>query len=123
MDILPSCKSNALLQDLKLCRLEPGKAELENSGFDRMSEEEVLAAVLEISRREASPVLSPEDDDKPTSSPDTGSAEDDIPEMPENPDAMEIEKSKTITEPGKVHQDKYLLHKTCVPEPLLTCSF
>lgn len=87
-------------KDLKLCRLEPGKAELENSGFDRMSEEEVLAAVLEISRREASPVLSPEDDDKPTSSPDTGFAEDDIPEMPENPDAMEIEKSKTITEPG-----------------------
>lgn len=87
-------------KDLKLCRLDPGKSELENSGFDRMSEEEVLAAVLEISRREASPVLSPEDDDKPTSSPDTGFAEDDIPEMPENPDAMEIEKPKAITEPG-----------------------
>lgn len=87
-------------KDLKLCRLDPGKSELENSGFDRMSEEEVLAAVLEISRREASPVLNPEDDDKPTSSPDTGFAEDDIPEMPENPDAMEIEKSKAITEPG-----------------------
>lgn len=87
-------------KDLKLCRLEPGKSDLENSGFDRMSEEEVLAAVLEISRREASPLLSPEDDDKPTSSPDTGFAEDDIPEMPENPDAMEIEKPKTITEPG-----------------------
>lgn len=88
-------------KDLKLCRLEPGKSELDNSGFDRMSEEEVLAAVLEISRREASPVLSPEDDDKPTSSPDTGFAEDDSPEMPENPDTMEIEKPKTITEqPG-----------------------
>lgn len=86
-------------KDSKLCRLEPGKSELENSGFDRMSEEEVLAAVLEISRREASPVHSHEDDDKPTSSPDTGFAEDDIQEMPENPDAMETEKPKTVAEP------------------------
>ncbi|XP_076406180.1 ubiquitin carboxyl-terminal hydrolase 37 isoform X4 [Peromyscus maniculatus bairdii] len=86
-------------KDSKLCRLEPGKSELENSGFDRMSEEEVLAAVLEISRREASPVHSHDDDDKPTSSPDTGFAEDDIQEMPENPDAMETEKPKTVAEP------------------------
>ncbi|XP_028748869.1 ubiquitin carboxyl-terminal hydrolase 37 isoform X2 [Peromyscus leucopus] len=86
-------------KDSKLCRLEPGKSELENSGFDRMSEEEVLAAVLEISRREASPEHSHEDDDKPTSSPDTGFAEDDIQEMPENPDAMETEKPKTVAEP------------------------
>ncbi|XP_052605817.1 ubiquitin carboxyl-terminal hydrolase 37 isoform X2 [Peromyscus californicus insignis] len=86
-------------KDSKLCRLEPGKSELENSGFDRMSEEEVLAAVLEISRKEASPVHSHEDDDKPTSSPDTGFAEDDIQEMPENPDAMETEKPKTVAEP------------------------
>ncbi|KAK7818909.1 hypothetical protein U0070_001112 [Myodes glareolus] len=74
-------------------------SKLENSGFDRMSEEEVLAAVLEISRREALPVLCREDDDKPTSSPDTGFAEDDVQEMPENPDAMEAEKPKTIAEP------------------------
>ncbi|CAH6791772.1 ubiquitin carboxyl-terminal hydrolase 37 isoform X2 [Phodopus roborovskii] len=86
-------------KDSKLCRLEPGKSESKHSGFDRMSEEEVLAAVLEISRREASPELSHEDDDKPTSSPDTGFAEDDVQEMPENPDAMETEKPKTITEP------------------------
>ncbi|CAO2624981.1 Ubiquitin carboxyl-terminal hydrolase 37 [Lemmus lemmus] len=86
-------------KDSKLCRLEPGKSELENSGFDRMSEEEVLAAVLEISRREALPVLCHEDDEKPTSSPDTGFAEDDVQEMPENPDAMEAEKPKTVAEP------------------------
>ncbi|XP_041505666.1 ubiquitin carboxyl-terminal hydrolase 37 isoform X3 [Microtus oregoni] len=86
-------------KDSKLCRLEPGKSELENSGFDRMSEEEVLAAVLEISRRESLPVLCHEDDDKPTSSPDTGFAEDDVQEMPENPDAMEAEKPKTVAEP------------------------
>uniref|UniRef100_A0A2K5E4T1 Ubiquitin carboxyl-terminal hydrolase n=1 Tax=Aotus nancymaae TaxID=37293 RepID=A0A2K5E4T1_AOTNA len=87
-----------LEKDSKLRRIEPDKSELENSGFDRMSEEEVLAAVLEISKREASPSLSHEDDDKSTSSPDTGFAEDDIQEMPENPDTMETEKPKTITE-------------------------
>ena len=84
---------------------------MENSGFDGMSEEELLAAVLEISKREASPSLSHEDDDKPTSSPDTGFAEDDIQEMPENPDSVETEKLKTITEPGRF-KDKHLLNKT-----------
>ncbi|TEA38950.1 hypothetical protein DBR06_SOUSAS1710029 [Sousa chinensis] len=88
-----------LEKDSKSCRLEPGKSELENSGFDGMSEEELLAAVLEISKREASPPLSHEDDDKPTSSPDTGFAEDDIQEMSENPDPVETEKPKTVTEP------------------------
>ncbi|XP_009442577.2 ubiquitin carboxyl-terminal hydrolase 37 isoform X3 [Pan troglodytes] len=87
-----------LEKDSKLCPIEPDKSELENSGFDRMSEEELLAAVLEISKRDTSPSLSHEDDDKPTSSPDTGFAEDDIQEMPENPDTMETEKPRTITE-------------------------
>ncbi|KAB0399323.1 hypothetical protein E2I00_003144, partial [Balaenoptera physalus] len=88
-----------LEKDSKSCRLERDKSELENSGFDGMSEEELLAAVLEISKREASPSLSHEDDDKPTSSPDTGFAEDDIQEMPENPDPVETEKPKTVPEP------------------------
>uniref|UniRef100_A0A8D2CUX0 Ubiquitin carboxyl-terminal hydrolase n=1 Tax=Sciurus vulgaris TaxID=55149 RepID=A0A8D2CUX0_SCIVU len=88
-----------LEKDSKLGRTEPDKSELENSGFDRMSEEELLAAVLEISKREASPTPSHEDDDKPTSSPDTGFAEDDIQEMPENLDTVETEKPRTITEP------------------------
>ncbi|XP_058520986.1 ubiquitin carboxyl-terminal hydrolase 37 isoform X1 [Ochotona princeps] len=88
-----------LEKDPKLCRIEPGKPELENTGFDRMNEEELIAAVLEISKREASPSPNHEDDDKPTSSPDTGFADDDIQEMPENPDPVETEKPKTITEP------------------------
>ncbi|XP_016052287.1 PREDICTED: ubiquitin carboxyl-terminal hydrolase 37 isoform X2 [Miniopterus natalensis] len=88
-----------LEKDSKSCKIEPDKSELENSGFDGMNEEELLAAVLEISKREASPSLSHEDDDKPTSSPDTGFAEDDIQEMPENPEPMETEKPKAITEP------------------------
>lgn len=86
-----------------------------------MSEEEVLAAVLEISRREASPVHSHDDDDKPTSSPDTGFAEDDIQEMPENPDAMETEKPKTVAEPGRFHQVS--VTQNTVPERIMTCSF
>ncbi|XP_077741723.1 ubiquitin carboxyl-terminal hydrolase 37 isoform X1 [Canis aureus] len=88
-----------LEKDSKPCRIEPDKSEVENSGFDGMSEEELLAAVLEMSKREASPTLSHEDDDKPTSSPDTGFAEDDIQEMPENQDPVETEKPKTVTEP------------------------
>ncbi|MBZ3880638.1 Ubiquitin carboxyl-terminal hydrolase 37 [Sciurus carolinensis] len=88
-----------LEKDSRLGRTESDKSELENSGFDRMSEEELLAAVLEISKREASPTPSHEDDDKPTSSPDTGFAEDDIQEMPENLDTVETEKPRTITEP------------------------
>ncbi|KAM4835981.1 ubiquitin carboxyl-terminal hydrolase 37 isoform 2-T3 [Thomomys bottae] len=87
-------------KDAKLCKVEPDKCELENSGFDRMSEEELLAAVLEISKREASPTPSHEDDDKPTNSPDTGFAEDEVQELPENPDTVETEKPKTITEPA-----------------------
>lgn len=85
---------------------------MENSGYDGISEEELLAAVLEISKREASPSLSHEDDDKPTSSPDTGFAEDDIQEMPENPDPMETEKPKTIIESGRFNEDKQLLNKS-----------
>lgn len=85
-------------KDSKSHRIEPCKAESENPGYDGMSEEELLAAVLEISKRETSPSLSHDDDEKPTSSPDTGFAEDDLQEMPENPDPMETEKSKTITE-------------------------
>ncbi|XP_063101184.1 ubiquitin carboxyl-terminal hydrolase 37 isoform X4 [Cavia porcellus] len=87
-----------LEKDSKLRRIEPDKSELENSGFDRMNEEELLAAVLEISKREASPTLCHEDD-KPTSSPDTGFADDDIQEMSENSDPVEAEKPRTVTEP------------------------
>ncbi|XP_004864643.1 ubiquitin carboxyl-terminal hydrolase 37 isoform X2 [Heterocephalus glaber] len=83
-----------LEKDSKLSR-----AESEKSEFDRISEEELLAAVLEISKRETSPTLSHEDDDKPTSSPDTGFAEDDIQEMSENPGTVEAEKPRTVTEP------------------------
>uniref|UniRef100_A0A8C5KEA3 Ubiquitin carboxyl-terminal hydrolase n=1 Tax=Jaculus jaculus TaxID=51337 RepID=A0A8C5KEA3_JACJA len=86
-------------KDSKSYRMEPGKSGLENSGFDRMNEEELLAAVLEISKSEGSPMHSHEEDDKPTSSPDTGFAEDDIQDMLEHPDAVQTGKPKTVTEP------------------------
>ncbi|XP_001365238.1 ubiquitin carboxyl-terminal hydrolase 37 [Monodelphis domestica] len=84
----------------KKCKMESDKSDLGNSGFDGMSEDELLAAVLEISKREASLSLTNEDDDKPTSSPDTGFAEDDIQDMPENLESMEAEKSKAPIEAG-----------------------
>lgn len=86
-----------------------------------MSEEELLAAVLEISKRETSPSLSHDDDEKPTSSPDTGFAEDDIQDMPENPDPVETEKSKTITELGRFAENKYLLNKVWLCFKVLSC--
>uniref|UniRef100_A0A4X2K0J0 ubiquitinyl hydrolase 1 n=1 Tax=Vombatus ursinus TaxID=29139 RepID=A0A4X2K0J0_VOMUR len=84
----------------KRCKMESDKSELGNSGFDGMSEDELLAAVLEISKREASLSLTNEDDDKPTSSPDTGFAEDDMQDMPENLESLEAEKSKAPIEAG-----------------------
>ncbi|XP_036611077.1 ubiquitin carboxyl-terminal hydrolase 37 [Trichosurus vulpecula] len=84
----------------KKCKMESDKSELGNSGFDGMSEDELLAAVLEISKKEASLSLTNEDDDKPTSSPDTGFAEDDMQDMPENLESLEAEKSKAPIEAG-----------------------
>uniref|UniRef100_A0A8D0H8J5 ubiquitinyl hydrolase 1 n=1 Tax=Sphenodon punctatus TaxID=8508 RepID=A0A8D0H8J5_SPHPU len=60
-----------------------------------MSEDEMLAAALEISKREA-PLSLSHDEDKPTSSPDTGFGEDEVQELPE----MEMEKLKAAPESG-----------------------
>uniref|UniRef100_A0A8C9EH18 Ubiquitin carboxyl-terminal hydrolase 37 n=1 Tax=Pavo cristatus TaxID=9049 RepID=A0A8C9EH18_PAVCR len=78
---------------------EGDKPELGNAGFDGMSEDELLAAVLEISKREASLSLS-HDEDKPTSSPDTGFGDDEIQELPENLETVEAEKPKAPLESG-----------------------
>ncbi|XP_050772968.1 ubiquitin carboxyl-terminal hydrolase 37 isoform X2 [Gopherus flavomarginatus] len=72
-------------------------SDLGNAGFDGMSEDELLAAVLEISKREASFSVS-HDEDKPTSSPDTGFGEDEMQELPENLQSVETEKPKATTE-------------------------
>ncbi|NXR25552.1 UBP37 hydrolase, partial [Cinclus mexicanus] len=83
----------------KRSKMEGDKPDLGNAGFDGMSEDELLAAVLEISKREASLSLS-QDEDKPTSSPDTGFGDDEIQELPENLESMEMEKSKTVLDSG-----------------------
>uniref|UniRef100_A0A8V0ZGZ4 Ubiquitin carboxyl-terminal hydrolase n=1 Tax=Gallus gallus TaxID=9031 RepID=A0A8V0ZGZ4_CHICK len=83
----------------KRSKMEGDKPELGNAGFDGMSEDELLAAVLEISKREASLSLS-HDEDKPTSSPDTGFGDDEIQELPENLETMETEKPKAPLESG-----------------------
>ncbi|XP_040417021.1 ubiquitin carboxyl-terminal hydrolase 37 isoform X2 [Cygnus olor] len=83
----------------KRSKMEADKPELGNAGFDGMSEDELLAAVLEISKREASLSLS-HDEDKPTSSPDTGFGDDEIQELPENLETMEMEKPKAALESG-----------------------
>uniref|UniRef100_A0A8B9MMY9 ubiquitinyl hydrolase 1 n=1 Tax=Accipiter nisus TaxID=211598 RepID=A0A8B9MMY9_9AVES len=83
----------------KRSKMEGDKPELGNAGFDGMSEDELLAAVLEISKREASLSLS-HDEDKPTSSPDTGFGDDEIQELPENLESMEMEKPKAALDSG-----------------------
>lgn len=70
-----------------------------NDGFDGMSEDELLAAVLEISKKEASLSLS-HDEDRPTNSPDTGFGDEELQEIPENLESMDVEKPKASTESG-----------------------
>ncbi|XP_039769439.1 ubiquitin carboxyl-terminal hydrolase 37 isoform X2 [Ornithorhynchus anatinus] len=83
-----------------------GKAEgpRGEAGLEGLSEDEVLAAVLEISRREGPPAPGPDDvlaaDDKPTSSPDTGFAEEDGQETPPHPDPAEGDRPRPAPEPG-----------------------
>ncbi|XP_053142723.1 ubiquitin carboxyl-terminal hydrolase 37 isoform X2 [Hemicordylus capensis] len=74
-------------------------SEPSNAGFDGMNEDELLAAVLEISKREASLSLS-HDEERPTNSPDTGFGDDELQELPENLEPMDVEKPKTATESG-----------------------
>lgn len=64
-----------------------------------MSEDELLAAVLEISKREASP--SSHDEDKPTNSPDTGFGDDEMQELPDNMELKDADKPKATAESGK----------------------
>ncbi|XP_015724439.1 ubiquitin carboxyl-terminal hydrolase 37 isoform X2 [Coturnix japonica] len=83
----------------KRSKMEGDKPELGNSSFDGMSDDELLAVVLEISKKEASLSLS-HDEDKPTSSPDTGFGDDEIQDLPENLETMETEKPKAPLESG-----------------------
>lgn len=72
-----------------------------------MSEDELLAAVLEMSKREATISLS-HDEDRPTNSPDTGFGDEELQELPENLESMDVEKSKSTTESGAERSNFYI---------------
>uniref|UniRef100_A0A4W3HK86 Ubiquitin carboxyl-terminal hydrolase n=2 Tax=Callorhinchus milii TaxID=7868 RepID=A0A4W3HK86_CALMI len=74
--------------------------------LDGLTEEEVLAVVLEMSRRESVQAGSSEREDKPSSSPDTGFGEDEAQEFPEQPVTMEPEAVRSSAHPEAVSVGK-----------------
>ncbi|XP_018091230.1 ubiquitin carboxyl-terminal hydrolase 37 isoform X3 [Xenopus laevis] len=69
--------------------------------FDEMNDEELVAAVLEMSKKETSLSESRDDEDKLSSSPDTGfGGDDDVQEMAENHEPLEDDRLKTAKEMG-----------------------
>ncbi|XP_069792119.1 ubiquitin carboxyl-terminal hydrolase 37 isoform X2 [Narcine bancroftii] len=79
-----------------------------DSSFDRMSEDELLAAVLEISKRETSLCLDgDEEQEKPSSSPDTGFGDVDAQELLDQHEVAEIDGSRNSmeTDPAKATKD------------------
>ncbi|XP_029460909.1 ubiquitin carboxyl-terminal hydrolase 37 isoform X2 [Rhinatrema bivittatum] len=80
-------------------KMESNKSERTDAGFSGMTEEEVIAAVLEMSKKEMLQPISHEDE-KPTSSPDTGYGEEEMQEMLDNSESIEMEKPAATTEPG-----------------------
>nr|XP_060629437.1 ubiquitin carboxyl-terminal hydrolase 37 isoform X1 [Anolis sagrei ordinatus] len=84
----------------KRVRTESEKAsESTNAGFDGMNEDELLAAVLEMSKKETSLSLS-HDEDKPTNSPDTGFGDEELQDLPDNTEPMDVEKPRVSAESG-----------------------
>uniref|UniRef100_H3BDY2 Ubiquitin carboxyl-terminal hydrolase 37 n=1 Tax=Latimeria chalumnae TaxID=7897 RepID=H3BDY2_LATCH len=94
---------------IKNSKTENEKApEMADSGFDGMSEEELLAAVLEMSKRETPGLLSrvEEEEEKPTNSPDTGFGDEELQELTDLSQSMEMEKPKGAedAEPGSASE-------------------
>lgn len=69
---------------------------MEQPEFGGMNDDEMLAAVLEMSRQDAG--LSGPRDDEPTSSPDTGFGDADAQELTQNLDLLEGDKPSGGTE-------------------------
>ncbi|XP_030064714.1 ubiquitin carboxyl-terminal hydrolase 37 isoform X2 [Microcaecilia unicolor] len=84
-----------LVKGAKKSKTESGKPS--DASFNGMSEEEVIAAVLEMSKKEMHSE-SHEEEEKPTSSPDTGYGEEEMQEMLDNSESMEIEKPAAPSE-------------------------
>ncbi|XP_072324789.1 ubiquitin carboxyl-terminal hydrolase 37 [Scyliorhinus torazame] len=86
----------------------PAPAAVLDSSFDSMSEDELLAAVLEMSKRESCLSLGGEEEhEKPSSSPDTGFGDDEAQELLEHHEAPELDGSRASmeTEPAEIIKD------------------
>ncbi|XP_069472945.1 ubiquitin carboxyl-terminal hydrolase 37 isoform X2 [Ambystoma mexicanum] len=70
--------------------------------YDGMSEEELLATVLEMSKRETSLSMGHDEEYKPTSSPDTGFGEDEVQDIADHAESLEAEKPKSGSEQGPI---------------------
>lgn len=65
---------------------------LDPSEFSGINDDEMLAAVLEMSRQEAGLSAPPPLEDRPTSSPDTGFGDSDVQDLDSHTDLLETEK-------------------------------
>ncbi|XP_048448341.1 ubiquitin carboxyl-terminal hydrolase 37-like, partial [Rhincodon typus] len=86
----------------------PAPATALDSSFDSMNEDELLAAVLEISKRETHFSLGREEEqEKPSSSPDTGFGDDEAQELLEQHESPEpdLHRAPVEMEPAKVMKD------------------
>ncbi|XP_075037154.1 ubiquitin carboxyl-terminal hydrolase 37 [Mixophyes fleayi] len=88
-------------QDKKSRVESPKCPEMADGCYDEINDEELVAAVLEMSKKDFSPWLAGKDEEKPASSPDTGfGGDDDLQEAAESMEVLEEEKSKAVKESG-----------------------
>ncbi|XP_078083876.1 ubiquitin carboxyl-terminal hydrolase 37 isoform X2 [Mustelus asterias] len=96
---------------LKASKMEmerPAPATVIDPTFDSLNEDELLAAVLEISKQETCLSLGGEEEhEKPSSSPDTGFGDDETQELLEHHEAAEMEgpRASMETEPAEIMKD------------------
>lgn len=76
---------------------------MDQSEFTGMNDDEMLAAVLEMSRQDAGPSI-----DDPTSSPDTGFGDTDAQELTQHLELLEGDKTSGGTENVQFHCQKYI---------------
>nr|XP_033800407.1 ubiquitin carboxyl-terminal hydrolase 37 [Geotrypetes seraphini]XP_033800408.1 ubiquitin carboxyl-terminal hydrolase 37 [Geotrypetes seraphini]XP_033800409.1 ubiquitin carboxyl-terminal hydrolase 37 [Geotrypetes seraphini] len=90
-----------LVKGSKKSKTENGKPS--DASFSGMSEEEVISAVLEMSKKEMLQSVSHEEEEKLTSSPDTGYGEEEMQEMLDNSESMETEKPTAPSEQDRTN--------------------
>lgn len=77
---------------------------MDQSEFTGMNDDEMLAAVLEMSRHDAGPNI-----DEPTSSPDTGFGDTDAQELTQHLDLLEGDKASGGKDNVQFHLQKILI--------------